>query len=126
MQTLISVETIYVQYDDLCIHLFNKCIPYDNINTQSIVKKSKVKKSKEDIYKSFSHLSISNDENKKLLDLNYTQGQIDNVYSAIENYRKNTNYKSLYLTSKKWLERDKDNNNLSSIPKIVSGSVSHL
>lgn len=57
------------------------------------------------MYKSFSHLSISiNDVDK--LKTDYTIIQIDNVLESIENYKKNTNYKSLYLTAKKWLEKE--------------------
>tara|TARA_R110002126_G_scaffold77076_1_gene192314 strand:- start:10 stop:594 length:585 start_codon:yes stop_codon:yes gene_type:complete len=58
-----------------------------------------------DIYRSFAHLSISEDEVKKLLD-NYTITQINNVLNDIENYKQNTKYKSLYLTAVKWLQKN--------------------
>jgi hypothetical protein len=57
------------------------------------------------IYRRFAHLSISNDEVKKLLEKN-TQEQIDNVLNDIENYKGNTKYKSLYLTASKWLQKN--------------------
>ena len=59
------------------------------------------------IYHQFNHLSISIDDNKKLIDKYfYTQSEIDTVYQRIENYRDNKKYSSLYLTALDWLKRD--------------------
>lgn len=58
-----------------------------------------------DIYRSFAHLSISEDEVKKLLD-KHTITEINNVLDDIENYKQNTKYKSLYLTAVKWLKKN--------------------
>ena len=58
-----------------------------------------------DIYRSFAHLSISEDEVKKLLD-KHTITQINDVLNDIENYKQNTKYKSLYLTAVKWLQKN--------------------
>ena len=58
-----------------------------------------------DIYRAFAHLSISEDEVKKLLD-KHTITQINNVLNDIENYKGNTKYKSLYLTASKWLQKN--------------------
>lgn len=75
-----------------------------NINT--INNKKKIKKI--DIYRSFLHLSITKAEIEKLK-ATYTITQIDQTLDAIENYRNNKNYTSLYLTCKKWLEKEQPN-----------------
>jgi len=65
-------------------------------------------------YKRFAHLSMSLDEFKKLEE-NYTKEQIDSVCDAIQNFKKNTNYKSLYLTAKNWLKKEQTKQELETI-----------
>lgn len=69
-------------------------------------KNEKNDKNEKNIYRSFSHLKISNEENEKLINLGYSQKQLDEVYDSIENYKNNTKYKSLYLTAKKWIKKE--------------------
>lgn len=62
---------------------------------------------KEKVYRAFAHLKLLEEDFEKLLDLGYEKYQIDNTLDSIENYKKNNNYKSLFLTAKKWLEKEK-------------------
>jgi hypothetical protein len=62
-------------------------------------------KEKEKPYRKFKHLSISNNEYVKLL-ITYSELQVNDTLDSIENYKKNTNYTSLYLTASKWLKKE--------------------
>lgn len=55
------------------------------------------------IYRKFKHLTLYQDEFEKL-NADYKVEQIDSILDDIENFKKNTNYTSLYLTAKKWLK----------------------
>jgi hypothetical protein len=61
-------------------------------------------KKKVKYYRQFDHLKLKEEEFKKL-NKDFTKAQIDNVLDSIENYSKNKSYKSLYLTARKWLEK---------------------
>jgi ASC-1-like (ASCH) protein len=57
------------------------------------------------IYRSFDHLSLSQEEFEKLVEV-YTKNDIDDILDQIENNAMNKKYTSLYLTTKNWLKRN--------------------
>lgn len=70
-------------------------------------------------YRSFDHLSISVFDFNRLIEDGYTKEQIDSTIDEVENYKKNTSYKSLYLTAKKWLAK-KNNTEISNKSGILN------
>lgn len=75
-------------------------------NNKADGNKQELKELKEEnIYRAFSHLSISFDEFNKLC-IDYTKQQIDDILDQIENYSQNKKFSSLYLTAKNWLSRN--------------------
>jgi len=58
------------------------------------------------VYRSFAHLEIGNDEVEKLREL-YSIEAIDSILDDIQNFKGNTKYTSLYLTALKWLKKNK-------------------
>jgi len=85
-------------------------LSYDNHmeNVNRIKNKNTIKKQNkepEPIYRSFKHLCLYQNEFDKLF-MNYTKEEIDETLDAIENYKDNTKYLSLFLTAGKWLKKD--------------------
>ena len=66
---------------------------------------------KQNIYRQFAHLKITQEEFDKL-EVDYTKQQIDTILDRIENYKNNKNYKSLYLTAKNWIGKEFEKKNL--------------
>ncbi|MEO6523919.1 MAG: hypothetical protein ABIN91_19705 [Mucilaginibacter sp.] len=67
--------------------------------------KEQINKQRE-IYRGFAHLTLFTDEYLKLIDMGHTQKQIDKILDEVENYKNNKKYTSLFLTAKKWLEKE--------------------
>lgn len=68
---------------------------------------------KKDIYRQFKHLVLTKKEFEKLISEEYTKEAIDDILDQIENYKKNKNYTSLYLTARNWLKKSKGKANTS-------------
>jgi uncharacterized protein YdaU (DUF1376 family) len=104
----------------------NTIVKEKNTNVLQLQNKSKTKVKKKDtiviqpvnvnediilnkeikVYSSFAHLKLTYDEFDKLIDCGFTKKQIDETIESIQNYKKNTNYVSLYLTLKKWIKSE--------------------
>jgi predicted phage replisome organizer len=65
---------------------------------------------RKEVYRKFDHLTLYIDEYKRIIEEGYTKQEIDSMLDSIENYKKNTSYKSLNLTLKKWLKKDQEEN----------------
>ena len=69
------------------------------------VKEKEKEEVKENIYRQFKHLSITKDEYNKLIGV-YSSEAVNSILDAIENYKNNKNYTSLYITAKQWLKKE--------------------
>jgi len=83
-------------------------------------KEKEEEQEQEKIYRKFKHLKLTVKEFDKLSET-YSKEQIDNILDKIENYSKNKNYTSLYLTCNNWLKKEAKEK-----PKPTAASVKYL
>lgn len=74
-----------------------------NVNDNDIIKD--IKNKEKDIYIESGHLSITWKEMNKLID-KYGSEMAEDMVKRVLNYRKNSIYKSLYLTAEKWIKKE--------------------
>ncbi len=92
-------------------------------NKSSNNKSSSKKLIKKEIYhqiKSNKKLILTIEEFDKLIDLGYNKTQIDDTIEKVENYKKNRNYNSLFLTLKNWLKPKEQKSKTSAIDNLNS------
>jgi len=130
-RTGVSMEEKYLLIDVSDKKHINNLVSDDGNEATTIVSddkstQSKVKYSKEKIYRKFKHLSLTISEKDKILETGFTVTQLDNILDSIENYSKNKNYSSLNLTARKWLKKEYGEpkkseplNDLTDIPQFV-------
>ena len=98
-------DTLYKLLNKETIKLLNTNYKLVNEKIKNWIESEKPKNN---IHTSFAHLKISFDEFNQLLNLGYSEIEIKNIFEKIENYKQNTKYKSLFLTSKNWLKLEKE------------------
>lgn len=90
--------------DDNSIYIFS--------NTNKLnytIKNNKEEKKEKKIFRKFLHLSITEEDISSIKELGYSDEQIKQTLDDIENYKKNTQYRSLNLTLRKWLKKNYPN-----------------
>lgn len=88
----------------------------DSVSVSVSVSDTVSNNSKDDVYMQAWHLSITHDEFSKL-EKEFWAEKSDQTVQAILNYRKNTKYKSLYLTAIKWM-RDENKKKEEPVRKV--------
>lgn len=65
---------------------------------------------KEHVYRSFDHLALLVEEFEKLISEGFSKNEIDSILDQVQNYAGNKKYKSLILTARNWMKREREKN----------------
>lgn len=107
----IDKELKNVKSDEYTKRFISICNQYgyciDSLSIDLGEEEEKEEEKEEEVYRRFDHLSITQNEFKRLISEGYSKRSIDDILDRVENAAGNKKYKSLILTARNWLKNDK-------------------
>tara|TARA_R110000868_G_scaffold161129_3_gene391081 strand:+ start:283 stop:936 length:654 start_codon:yes stop_codon:yes gene_type:complete len=100
--TICKYECYQQEADETNEQLTNK---QQTTNNQLTTNKNNKNNKEINIYRSFANLQLTFEQFEEL-NKDFSKQQIDSILDEIENYKGNKKYSSLYLTAKKWLNKN--------------------
>jgi hypothetical protein len=100
--TICKYECYQQETDETNEQLTNK---QQTTNNQLTTNKNNKNNKEINIYRSFANLQLTFEQFEQL-NKDFSKQQIDSILDEIENYKGNKKYSSLYLTAKKWLNKN--------------------